>query len=100
MTRRSGRISTGSTLWNSGSSCATLLRGLVLFDASLIRFLGRKLTEEKDPQKVEELAATLRSVISLDAQEARLRLQFLLQRHPQLADNLPDPGHPEDREKP
>jgi 2-oxo-4-hydroxy-4-carboxy--5-ureidoimidazoline (OHCU) decarboxylase len=71
-----------------------------LFNAALIRFLGRKLAEERDPQKIEELAAALRSVISSDVQDARLRLQFILRQHPQLGRDLVDTRHTEDVQKP
>jgi hypothetical protein len=52
-----------------------------MYDAELIRKLCAEITEEKDPEKVEELLSLMRSVVSDEFEEARTRAAFLRQRY-------------------
>jgi hypothetical protein len=67
----------------SQSATATLLAGISLLswcpllDIATIQELCRKIVDESDPLKAHRLITELRETISVDSNEARMRLSFM-----------------------
>jgi hypothetical protein len=53
-----------------------------VYNVHLVRQLCKDISEEKDPNKLAELADLLQAVIKEDQEEIRLRLSFLAKLYP------------------
>jgi hypothetical protein len=53
-----------------------------VYNLALVRQLCQDIAEEKDPQKLSELADLLQAVIKEDQEEIRLRIGFLAKMYP------------------
>ena len=52
-----------------------------MYDSELVWRLCREITDEKDPQRVEELISLLRAVMKEDQEEIRFRMKFLAKKY-------------------
>ena len=52
-----------------------------VYDSGLVRRLSREITDEVDPQRVEELISLLRAVVREDQEEIRIRMRFLVKKY-------------------
>lgn len=50
-------------------------------DVNLVRTLCRKILDEKDPQRLEELLSDLRTAMKGETEEARDRVRYLFQKY-------------------
>jgi hypothetical protein len=55
-----------------------------MFDAEFVRSICAKMAAEQDPARVHELAETLRSVISWDIEDIRVRERLLAKHFPEV----------------
>jgi hypothetical protein len=60
---------------------AQSIRGAFVYNSDLIRHLCGEIVSEQDPDKVSELIALLRAIISDDQEEIRTRIAFLAKRY-------------------
>jgi len=56
-----------------------------VYNIALVRQLCQDIAEEKDPQRLSELATLLQAVIKEDHEEIRLRIAFLAKLYPAFA---------------
>ena len=56
-----------------------------MYNIALVRQLCQDIAEEKDPQRLSELATLLQAVIKDDQEEIRLRIGFLAKLYPAAA---------------
>jgi hypothetical protein len=64
--------------------------GRFVYNAALVRQLCQDIAEEKDPQRVSELADLLQAVIKEDQEEIRLRISFLAKLYPAFSEFAAD----------
>ncbi len=52
-----------------------------MYDTSLVQTLCRKIADEADPVKMEELISLLQAVVKDDQEEVRIRMAFLAKKY-------------------
>ena len=76
---------------NTLSSHKILFKGgRFVYNVALVRQLCQDIAEEKDPQRVSELADLLQAVIKEDQEEIRLRISFLAKLYPAFSEFAAD----------
>ncbi len=58
-----------------------------MFDGDFVRLICAKMAAEQDPERVHELAETLRSVIAWDIEDIRIRERLLARYFPEVTAN-------------
>jgi hypothetical protein len=53
-----------------------------MYDVNFVRNLCRDITQEQDPERVDDLLNLLHAVINDDQEEVRLRMTFLARKYP------------------
>jgi hypothetical protein len=61
-----------------------------LYNLDLVRQLCKNIGEEKDPERIAELAELLQAIIKEDQDEIRLRLRFLAKVYPPMLEFNPE----------